>query len=288
MSHTHHDHRHHATTEGEAADLALLLDLDAQVLRPLLSDVLSWVDDLAAGQPPVRRILDLGTGTGTGALALAERFEAAEVIAVDKSVELLDRLQSKARNLALADRVRLVQADLDTQWPDPGPFDLIWASASLHHLADPERVLAQALAALRPGGLLVALEMDAFPRFLPDDLGIGTPGLEARCHAALAEQHAAEMPELGSDWGEHLSRVGFATPARRTFTIDLTAPLPDCAGHYAQAFLSRLRERLRARLSREDLATLDTLTADDGPDAAQHRSDLTVHATRTAWAATRP
>ena len=290
---THHDHRRHhhgaTTATDESADLAELLDLDAEVTSPLLSDAISWVGELTAGLP-VRRILDLGTGTGTGALALAQRFEAAEVVAVDKSAELLDRLDAKARGLAVGDRIRPVQADLDAHWPEAGPFDLVWASASLHHLADPDRVLARVLDALSPGSPLVALEMDSFPRFLPEDVGVGAPGLEARCHAALAEQHAADLPELGADWGVHLSGVGFATPIRRTFTINLTPPppLPQSAGRYAQAFLRRLRGGLEDRLTGEDLATLDTLTADDGPEAVLHRSDLTVHATRTAWAATRP
>jgi ubiquinone/menaquinone biosynthesis C-methylase UbiE len=63
----------------------------------------------------------------------------------------------------------------------------VWAASSLHEVADPDRVLSNVYAALHAGGLLVVVEMDDLPRFLPDDVGLGRPGLEARCHAALAQ-----------------------------------------------------------------------------------------------------
>ncbi|GII59230.1 hypothetical protein Pth03_76190 [Planotetraspora thailandica] len=37
--------------------------------------------------------------------------------------------------LGVADRIRTIQADLDQTWPALGPADLVWASASLHHMA---------------------------------------------------------------------------------------------------------------------------------------------------------
>ncbi len=162
------------------------------------------------------------------------------------------------------------------------------ASSSLHHLADPDRVLTQVSGALCPGGLLAVLEMDSFPRFLPDDLGLGRPGLEARCHAALAEQRAAEVPQLGSDWGPRLSRAGFTVEAERSFAIALTPPLPPATGRYAQASLHRIRPSLDGRLSAGDLATLDTLIGSDGPDGVRQRDDLTVRAARAGWLARRP
>jgi SAM-dependent methyltransferase len=284
--HTHHHDHAHAGAEADEAVLAELLDLDAEVLHAYLSDVIDWVGKVAADHPP-RRILDLGSGTGTGTIALLRHFPGSEVTAVDASAPMLDRLQNQARELGLASRVRVVQADLDAGWPDTGHVDLAWASNSLHHMADPERVLAQILAALQPGGVLAVAEMDSFPRFLPDDPGIGRPGLEGRCHAARDEVRAGEFPHLGSDWGPRLTKAGFAVDAGRTFVIDLAPPLPAPAGRYAQVSLQRLRSAVGDRLSAEDLAALDALLDGDGPASILRREDLTVRTTRTVWLARR-
>jgi SAM-dependent methyltransferase len=287
MSHQEHHHQHHGAEETGDSALAELVDLDAEVLHSYLSDVTGWIYALAGDRPP-HRILDLGSGTGTGTFALLERFPAADAIAVDLSVEMLRRVTGKARVLGLADRVRTVQADLDAAWPPVGPADLVWASSSLHHLADPDRVLADVLAALRPGGRLVAAELESFPRFLPDDLGFGRPGLEARCQAVVAEMRAAELPHLGADWGSRLSRAGFTVEAERTFDIDLTPPLPPSTSRYAAVTLRRIRSGLDGKISAEDLATLDTLLDSDGPDGIWQRDDITVRTTRMVWLASRP
>ncbi|MFC4035185.1 class I SAM-dependent methyltransferase [Streptomyces polygonati] len=291
-----HQHHHHAGAEAAVEDDAAmveLLDLDGEVTHAYVTEVMSWIGELAADQPR-RRIVDLGSGTGTGTFALARRFEEAEVIALDVSAHLLDHLRAKARDLGLTDRVRTVQADLDDAWPAIDAVDLVWASVSLHHMTDPDRVLADVFAALSPGGLLAVAEMDSFPRFLPDDLGdpgdlIGArPGLEARCHAAIAEEHAERLPHLGSDWTARLTGAGFTIEAERPFAIHLTPPLPAATGRYAQVFLRRLRSRLDSLLSADDLAALDTLIDSDGPGSVLRREDLTVRAARTVWVARRP
>jgi SAM-dependent methyltransferase len=106
------------------------------------------------------------------------------VIAVDESGDLLARLRAKARDLGLEDRVQTVEADLDQAWPALGPVDVTWTSMALHHLADPDRALREIFAATRPGGLVAVAESTAPMRFLPDDIGLGRPGLEARAQSA--------------------------------------------------------------------------------------------------------
>ncbi len=280
-------HQHDPAAESDWAAMAELLDLDADVLHSYLSEVTAWVYERAA-ELPRRRILDLGSGTGTGALALVQCFAEADVIALDKSAQLLARCQAKARELGVEDRIRTVQADLDAAWPVIDPVDLVWASSSLHHMADPDRVLTEVFTAIHPGGLLAVAEMDSFPRFLPDDVGLGRPGLEARCHAALAAGMADQVPHLGSDWGPRLRQTGFALEAERTFVIDLGPPLPVSTGRYAQVSLRRIRSSLEGRMSADDLAALDTLIDSDGPDSVLRRDDLAVRAKRTVWMARRP
>jgi SAM-dependent methyltransferase len=282
-----HDHGHDEETAADSAAMAELLDLDAEVLSQLLADVIDLTGEFTAGQR-VRLILDLGTGTGNGVVALLKRFGDADAIAIDSSAYLLHRLKAKAGELGLADRISAVEADLDAAWPATGVVDLAWASASMHHFADPAAVLTRLFAAIRPGGLLTVLELASFPRFLPHDLGTGRPGLEERCHAALADAHAAELPHLGIDWGEPLSAAGFTIEAKRMFSVELTHDLPAASHRYAQVYLRRLRSQLADRLSADDLRTLDALSADDGSGSVRRRGDLCVRAARTAWIARRP
>jgi SAM-dependent methyltransferase len=275
-------HHHHDGREpDDEAGLADLLDLDAEVLGSYLEEVTGWVGQHAPDV--VQTVADLGAGTGTGSLALARRFTGAEVIAIDRSDLMLDRLRAAARRQELTDRIRIVQADVDLAWPRIGAVDLVWAASSLHHLGEPDRVLRDVHAALDPGGLLVVVEMDCLPRFLPDDVGQGRPGLESRCHDALAQAHWNSHP----NWRPQLERAGFEIAAQRSFAI-AASPAPPSAGRYAHTYLRRVRSALDGRLTTADLDTLDHLLADDSADALLRRRDLTVRGSRTAWAARRP
>ncbi|BFV55098.1 hypothetical protein KCMC57_up02020 [Kitasatospora sp. CMC57] len=286
--HTHQHHHHTGQSEADEAALAAILDLDAEVLSAHLSELTAWLADLTRDDAPVRRILDLGSGTGTGTLALLPRFPDAEVVAVDQSPYLLRHLLDRAHGRGLAERVRTVEADLDAGWPDLGRADLAWASASLHHLADPGRTLREVYAALRPGGLLAVVEIEGFPRFLPEDIGLGTPGLEERLRAELAGLRAEQMPLLGADWGPRLAEAGFTVEAERLVTIELGHPLPEATGRYAQALLRRTRDAVGDRLSADDLAGLDVLVDGEGPESLLRREDLVVRAERSVWVARRP
>jgi SAM-dependent methyltransferase len=283
------NHHHHVpAADPDSPDAMIeLLDLDADVLHSYISGAVAWVRGLAADLPQ-HRILDLGSGTGSATLVLAQQFGDADVLAVDRSADLLARISAKAVDLGLAGRVSTLQADLDGPWPAIDPVDVVWASLSLHHLADPDRVLRDVFAATRPGGLFAVAEMGSQPRFLPDDIGIGRPGLEARCHAAVAELHARELPNLGADWGQRLAQAGFAVVAERTFDVDPGQPLPAATGRYAQAYLRRICGHLDGVIAADDLATLGTLIDGDGPDSVLRRPDLGVYGTRTIWAARRP
>jgi SAM-dependent methyltransferase len=301
---TMHDHQggHHASAHahgtqqaGDAqhvhlgsggTELPELLDLDYEVLYGYWTGALSWLRRVAgAGR---RRVLDLGAGTGTGTIGLAQWFGGAEVIAVDAEEGLLERIRVKALNLGLADRVHTVQADLDAGWPGIDGVDVAWASMSLHHLADPDRVLAELAAAIRPGGLLAVAEFEVQLRFLPDDLGFGRPGLEQRCLDLLHAEHAHSLPELGSDWAPRLDRAGFTVLAERPFQIELNPSHSAAAIDYAWGWLHRLRSGLADRLASDDLDALTVLLDGDGPESLRRRDDLQIRGCRTITLVQRP
>ncbi len=286
-SHTQHPHapaHGHGQAPAGGESMTGLLDLDGEVLHDYWSAALDWV--AAAGRP--RLLLDLGAGTGTGALGLAERFPEAAVTAVDVEPGSLARLRDKAAARGLAGRVRAVQFDLDAGWPDLGPLDLTWASMSLHHLADPGRVLGDALNATRPGGVIAVAEFAEPLRFLRPDLGFGRPGFEDRLAERLGRAHAEALPTLGSAWAPRLADAGWEVLDEREFPMDLDPPAHPRAVEYARAWFTRLADGFADRLEPDDQATLAALLAADGPAALARGRDLRIRGTRTVTLARRP
>jgi SAM-dependent methyltransferase len=281
--HDRHAHRHAGAAEDDYTDL---LDLDAEVLRDYWMSALDWVQAEASGTARTR-LLDLGAGTGTGAIGLARRFPAAEVIAVDVSPVSVAKIGAKAAAEGLGTRVRPVEADLDAGWPDLGLLDLTWASASLHHMADPARVLRDVLAATRPGGLIAVSEFAAQLLFLPDDLGVGRPGFEGRITDVLGHAYRDEMPTLGSQWAPRLTEAGWTVVAERDFVVDQDPPTHPSAGRYARAWFARLSEGLADRLEPDDQATLAALLDSGDPRSLANRTDLHIRGGRTITIARR-
>ena len=269
-------HHHHAP-DGQAE----ILDLDAEVLAEQLASITAWLPVRSAP----RRIVDLGAGTGAGTFALLERFPDAHVTTVDSSVDHLQRVREKACRAGVGDRVETVQADLDAEWPDLGTPDLVWASASLHHVADPGRALGGIRRLLTPGGLLAVVELAGMPRFLPDDAPADRPGLEARCHAAADRRVAEHVPHRGADWGAVLTTAGYTLEGERTVAVDEERPGSAAVGRYALLVLRRLRQAIGGELHAGDLAALDDLLDTDGPRSILRRDDLVVRTDRTVWAA---
>lgn len=104
------------------------------------------------------RVVDLGAGTGLLSLALAPHVK--ELIAVDISERMLERLD----DAAAADGVHNVEplvADLRRLPLDDESATLVVSNYAFHHLDDPgkELALAEARRILRPGGRLVICDM---------------------------------------------------------------------------------------------------------------------------------
>ena len=176
--------------------LILRCDGRALVPRPETEWLVERVIERLKDRPPAW-IADLGTGTGALALALATAFPEAAVDAVDRSAEALALARENAAALGLAKRVAfhegdwfvplagrrydcivanppyLSEADWDAAEPEVANFDPKEALVAPENgTADLVRILHEAPAHLKPGGLL-ALETNVAQ------------------HAALAEHTSA-------------------------------------------------------------------------------------------------
>ena len=142
--------------------------------------------ELTAGVTPlVQRLADVGTGSGAIALALTSRLPGAAVHALDISQAALAVAQANAEQLGLADYVRFRHSDLLGALPaEAMPLDAVVSNPPYVALGDAagmqrevvehephvalfagadglevyRRLVPQAHAALRPGGLL-AMEL---------------------------------------------------------------------------------------------------------------------------------
>jgi SAM-dependent methyltransferase len=273
----HSSSAHHSNSARMLASLASHLDLDAALLASITQDALNAAAATLVAEPS--RIVDLGAGTGAGTLALAQRFRGAHVDSLDISAELLARLAATAASAGVADRVDAQLVDLDDDWRILGGVDLIWASMSLHHVRHPDRVLRQAFAALRPGGVLVVSEMTGMLGYEPEDLNSGVAGLGGRVIAALA---AAGYPAT-AEWSRELADAGFTSVERHDRTVTAAARTPD-GGRYLLGQFRAWRDRLASDLSPADLAGLDRAITEleDGTSPIVHTSG------RAIWIAVRP
>jgi SAM-dependent methyltransferase len=98
--------------------------------------------------------VDVGTGAGALALALAPLVR--DVIGVDVVPELLELARERAPS-----NVTFVEGDAEHLPFADGSFDLAGTLRTLHHVARPERVLAELVRVTRPGGRLLVVDQIA-------------------------------------------------------------------------------------------------------------------------------
>ncbi|QTE02110.1 class I SAM-dependent methyltransferase [Streptomyces cyanogenus] len=295
MAHDHqdteHGHRHGHGTDIDWNELGPLLESQAELFTPVYERVMAWLGREVT-EPGL--IVDAGSGPGVVSCLFAEAFPGARIVAVDAAAPLLERARARAARQGFADRFDTLAGEL------PGvlheldyPADLLWASRSLHHLGDQRAALAAFAERLAPGGTLALLEGGLPSRFLPRDIGIGRPGLQARLDALEEDWFARMRADLpGSvaeteDWPALLAAAGLRHARTRTFLLDLPAPTPDRARAYVAAHLSRLRDGIGDALDAEDRATLDRLLDPSDPASVHVRPDVFVLGAYTVHTAVR-
>ncbi|CRK58266.1 hypothetical protein [Alloactinosynnema sp. L-07] len=285
-----HGHHH---TDIDWAVMATWLEDSGELQLPALRDTATRLADLLDPNHKIRRVLDIGSGPGVMTSVLADAFPDAEAVAVDGSPELLDRALARAERLGLGGRVTVRHAELPEGLDGIGQADLIWSSRAVHHLGDQQAALTALAEVLRPGGLLAVAEGGLPMRFLPRDINIGRPGLQARLDVAQEEWFEVMRTELpGStpvveDWTAMLSRAGLTHVGSFTSLLDLPAPLGETGRAYLHAHLSRIRHTVTDALDTQDRDTLDALLDPDSPESILRRPDAFILSATTVFTGTR-
>ncbi|MFH9890669.1 class I SAM-dependent methyltransferase [Streptomyces luteogriseus] len=300
MAHDHdHDpvHRqghahHHDHTDIDWAAMAPMLESQAELFTSMYERALAW---LAKEVTEPGLIVDAGSGPGVVSCLFAETFPGARIVAVDGSEPLLELARARAERQGVADRFGTVAGELpDVLGELDYPADLLWASRTLHHLGDQRAGLAAFAARLAPGGTLALLEGGLPARFLPRDIGIGRPGLQARMDALEEEWFTKMRQDLQGhvaepeNWPALLSAAGLTHTRTHSFLLDLPAPASDRARAHVIDSLTRFRDTLAEGLDRDDRATLDRLLDPDDKAGLHHRQDVFVLAAHTVHTAVRP
>jgi ubiquinone/menaquinone biosynthesis C-methylase UbiE len=138
----------------EMADESMVRNLAAQ------ADAI-WPQEQAVFRahrlPETPRILDVGCGTGEIVLRLASLFPRASIVGVDIIESHLALARSRCAQL---ERVQFQTADAFDLPFDDASFDLVVCRHVLQSIPTPERVLAQLVRVLRPGGVLHLIPED--------------------------------------------------------------------------------------------------------------------------------
>jgi SAM-dependent methyltransferase len=109
-----------------------------------------------AGVAPGMRVLDLGSGLGHVSRAVGELVGSdGQVVGLEADPRMIEA----ARARTSMPHVSFVQGDVLT-YVDDEPFDAVVGRLILFHLPDPVAALHHHLAALQPGGRMVALDFD--------------------------------------------------------------------------------------------------------------------------------
>jgi ubiquinone/menaquinone biosynthesis C-methylase UbiE len=101
---------------------------------------------------------DIGCGMGMFSIAMAKiAGDNGRVYAVDLQQEMLDALRKRAEKAGVADRIRLIRADLDSIGIQE-PVDFVLAFWMIHEVRDKRTFFDQVASVLKEGGAFLFVE----------------------------------------------------------------------------------------------------------------------------------
>ncbi|MFH0754672.1 MAG: ubiquinone/menaquinone biosynthesis methyltransferase [Candidatus Omnitrophota bacterium] len=112
------------------------------------------------------RVLDVATGTGDVAILLAADLRVVEVVGIDVSEKMLQRVCQKKSAHDFSDKIHLVQGSgLLLSFPDKS-FDVVTIGFGVRNFSDLMQGLKEAFRVLKPAGKIIILEFSIPAAFM--------------------------------------------------------------------------------------------------------------------------
>lgn len=110
------------------------------------------------------KVLDVGTGTAQIPIELCKQEKRALVLAVDAAEQMLQRAAQNVAAAGLVGRIHLKLADAKSLEFDNRSFPAVISNSIVHHIPNPQTVMAEMYRVLAPGGTLFVRDL-----LRPDD-----------------------------------------------------------------------------------------------------------------------
>lgn len=195
-------------------------------------------------QQAARRVLDVGCGAGHASMAAASAVAA--VVPLDITFPMLQQTEALAAERGYS-QLAPTQADGGQMPFQSETFDAVISRYSAHHWPQPPQVLAECLRVLRPGGLLLLIDVvsaeDAATDTLLQTIELLRDGSHVRDHtvsqwqtmltqvgATVSAVSTWALPIVFNDWTERMT-----TPPHRVALIrELLAAAPEATCEWLQ------------------------------------------------------
>jgi SAM-dependent methyltransferase len=161
-------------------------------------------------------VLDIGCRAAAHSVELVRRF-GCEVVAVDLVPQLVEQARANVAKEELGDRIRVVQAGIESLPIDDASIDFVWCRDMLNHV-DLPRALAECARVLKPGGRMLVYQTFATPELEPLEaerlfraVAIRPENMAPAYFADQAREAGlaiVSVDEIDSEWREHWLETG--------------------------------------------------------------------------------
>lgn len=183
----------------------LMAEMSGEVFDAALVDVIL---PMADGVPELLRagadVADIGTGSGHAINVMAKAFPASRFTGIDFSDEGLATARAEAERMGLTNAT-FVAKDV-AALEDSETYDVITVFDAIHDQAKPAKVLENIYRALRPGGVLLMVDIKASSN-LEDNVGVpfATYMYTISTAHCMSVSLGLDGDGLGTCWGRQLA-----------------------------------------------------------------------------------